>query len=150
MVLDCIGRAGLYWGLSPQLRRALEHLDGTHWTDVAVGRHALEGDALVAIVSDYETQSADRVPWEAHRRCIDVQYVHRGVERIGYAPLESLSVNGYDASRDLVTATGSGSFATLSAGSFAILWPDDAHRPGVWVDGPVRVRKIVLKVAVSP
>lgn len=149
MVLDHVAYAGLYAGLSPDLRRALDHLASTNWSDVPIGRHAIDGDALVAIVSDYETQSADRVPWEAHRRYIDVQYIHRGVERIGHAPLESLVVGTYDAERDLVTATGSGTFVTLTPGTFAILWPHDAHRPGVWVDGPAQVRKIVLKVATA-
>lgn len=149
MVVDRIAHAGLYTGLSPRLGRALEHLASTDWTDVPVGRHLVDGEALVAIVSDYQTQSADRVPWEAHRQYIDVQYVHRGIERLGHAPLETLSVESYDADRDLVTATGAGTFLTLTAGAFAILWPHDAHRPGVWVDGPTLVRKIVLKVAVA-
>lgn len=147
MVLDHLAHVGRYVGLSPELRRALDHLASTNWTSVPIGRHALDGDAMLAIVSEYETQSADRVPWEAHRRYVDVQYVHRGVERVGYAPLESLHVGDYDVERDLVTATGSGTFVTLGAGAFAILWPHDAHRPGVWVDGPAYVHKIVLKVA---
>lgn len=149
MVLDRIAQSSLYSGLSPRLCRALEHLASTDWTHVPVGRHSLDGELLVAIVSDYHTQSADRVPWEAHRRYIDVHYVHRGIERLGHAPLETLSVESYDADRDLVTAIGAGTFLTLTAGAFAILWPHDAHRPGVWVDGPALVRKIVLKVAVA-
>lgn len=150
MVLDRIDRADTYRRLSPLLDAALAHLTRTDWGASAPGRHAVDGARLVAIVSDYDTQPADRVPWEAHRRYIDVQYVHSGVERIGHAPLSALLAGPYDDQKDVLPATGPGGFVTLTAGTFAILWPHDAHRPGVAVDGPVRVRKVVLKVAVEP
>jgi len=137
MVLDRLARASQYAGLSPILARALRHLTATDWNVHPFGRHALEGEDLMAIVSEYDTQGADRVPWEAHRRYIDVQYVHTGIERIGYAPLSTLETGVYDEQRDLVSATGEGSWLTLPAGSFAILWPDEAHRPGVALHGPV-------------
>ncbi|MCX7706947.1 MAG: YhcH/YjgK/YiaL family protein [Anaerolineae bacterium] len=36
----------------------------------------------------------------------------------------------------------------LSAGSFMLLWPDEAHMPGLAVDDPVPIRKVVVKIAV--
>jgi YhcH/YjgK/YiaL family protein len=114
------------------------------------GRHDVDGSRLFAIVSDYATRPADDVPWEAHRRYIDVQYVHSGVERIGHAPLSRLAAGTYDGERDLLPAAGPGEFVTLEAGSFAILFPQDAHRPGIAVGAPQPVRKVVLKVAVDP
>lgn len=150
MVLDRIDRADTYHHLSPLLAAALTHLARTDWGSCAPGRHAIDGTRLVAIVSDYETRPADAVPWEAHRRHIDVQYVHSGLERIGHAPLSTLQAGPYDDERDLLPASGPGGFVTLTAGMFAILWPHDAHRPGIAVEAPARVRKIVLKVAVEP
>ena len=146
MVLDRLERASRYVDLSPLLARALRHLRVTDWSTHPLGRSSLEGEDVVAIVSEYDTRPLDAVPWEAHRRYIDVQYVHFGVERIGYAPLSTLAVGAYDEERDLVRATGEGGGITLQAGSFAILWPDEAHRPGGALDAPVRVKKIVLKV----
>jgi len=149
MVLDRLGHASTYAALSPGLTRALRHLATTDWGAMAEGRHPIEDDRLFAIVSDYDTREAGAVPWEAHRRYIDVQYVHAGIELIGYAPLAALTRGDYDADRDLVVAEGTGGFVALEAGSFAILWPQDAHRPGIAVGAPRRVRKIVLKVAVD-
>lgn len=150
MVLDRLARAPLYGGLSPILQRALTCLASTDWEGAATGRLDFEGDDLFALVSDYDTRPSADVPWEAHRRYIDVQYVHRGIEQVGYAASDTLQLGPYDAGRDLVTATGDGAFFTLPAGSFAILWPDDVHRPGIAIERPQAVRKVVLKVAVHP
>lgn len=146
MVLDRLDWASVYFPLSPGLRRALEHLQATDWSATGTGRHDIDGDALFAIVSDYQTRSSADVAWEAHRRYIDVQFVHSGVERIGHAPLAALTVTGYDEARDLVTARGDGGYVTVAAGMFAILWPQDAHRPGVTGRRRSVVRKVVLKV----
>ncbi len=149
MVLDCLADASTYVGLSPRLQRALRYLIATDWSARAPGRHDVEGEEIFALLSDYETRPSDAVPWEAHRRYIDVQYVHAGIERIGHAHLSTLQVGEYDEVGDLVSATGQGSFVTLAAGTFAIFWPHDAHRPGVMVHTSAQVRKVVLKVAVD-
>lgn len=149
MILDRLSHASTYGGLAPRIQRALQHLATTDWSAVGPGRYELEASNLVAIVSDYETQPEPQVPWEAHRQYIDVQYVHTGVERIGYAHLSSLDVGTYDEARDLLPATGTGGFVRLPAGSFAILWPHDAHRPGIADGASERVRKVVVKVAVD-
>jgi biofilm protein TabA len=149
MILDRLSSASTYSRLGPALGRALHHLAATDWSACAEGRHEVDGDRVFALVSDYDTRFEDAVPWEAHRRYIDVQYVHRGAERIGHAHLSQLECGAYDAERDLLSASGQGAFVTLSAGMFAILWPHDAHRPGVAVGAPASVRKVVLKVGVS-
>ena len=148
MILDRLSHASTYEGLAPLLRRALQSLSSTDWGAVPAGRYDIDGSRLFALVSDYETQAESEVPWEAHRRYIDVQHVHSGVERIGYAHLSTLAAGAYDDARDMLTATGHGGFVVLPAGTFAILWPHDARRPGIAVDVPVPVRKVVLKVAV--
>lgn len=150
MVLDHISHAEQYGGLSAILGRALGYLSATDWGLRAAGRHDFEGDEIFALVTDYQTRADAEVPWEAHRRYVDVQYVHRGIERIGHAHLDTLVAGPYDETRDLVTAEGRGSFVTLAAGAFAILWPHDAHRPGIALERPAAVRKVVLKVAARP
>ena len=87
MVLDQLAHARLYGGLSPILQRTLDYLVTTDWEGSATGRIEFEGDDVFALVSDYDTRPSESVPWEAHRRYIDVQYVHRGTERIGHAPI---------------------------------------------------------------
>jgi YhcH/YjgK/YiaL family protein len=41
-----------------------------------------------------------------------------------------------------------GDFITLGDDRFVVLWPGDAHMPGIAVDAPAEVRKVVVKIAI--
>ncbi len=53
----------------------------------------------------------------------------------------------YDADRDLRRLYGAGDFLTFGAGQFMLLWPGDAHMPGIDAGVPGPVRKVVVKIA---
>ena len=149
MIADKLERAALYSGLAPRIRTALEWLQATDLNALPVGRVDLDGDNLFALVQEYDTKPRDDGVWEAHRKYIDVQYVVRGRERMGYIPVEVITVTKeYDAEKDYLNGTGNGSFIYAPMGMVFVLWPGDAHMPGMQVDGPEPVRKIVMKVAV--
>ena len=40
-----------------------------------------------------------------------------------------------------------GDHFVVHAGQFAVFAPQDAHRPGLAVDGPAPIKKVVVKVA---
>ena len=150
MIADRLDRAAQYAGLPKRIRTALEWLRATDLAALPVGRIDLEGEKLFALVQEYDTKPMSEGLWEAHRSYIDVQYVVRGVERMGYTPVETITVTKpYDADKDYLNGTGPGAFIEAPAGMVFVLWPGDAHMPGMRVDGPVPVRKIVLKVAVA-
>ena len=72
-----------------------------------------------------------------------------GVELIGWAPVASLRADPYDAGRDIAFLDGQGSFVRMPAGQAMLLWPEDAHMPGVAAGEPAPVRKVVVKIAVD-
>lgn len=88
--------------------------------------------------------------WEAHRKYIDVQFVAAGVEEMGYANVDTLTVKKpYDETADYALFDGAGTFVKVPTGSFTIFFPQDGHIPGSAIDGqPAAVRKVVVKVAV--
>ncbi|NTV77854.1 MAG: DUF386 domain-containing protein, partial [Clostridiales bacterium] len=47
--------------------------------------------------------------------------------------------------RDFQAMTGSGSTLNLTAGTFAVFFPQDAHMPGLTVEAPTKVKKVVVK-----
>ena len=59
-----------------------------------------------------------------------------GIERIGVAPARYLTETDYQADRDITWLEGGGDFLTFAAGQFMILWPGDAHMPGIAVNHP--------------
>jgi YhcH/YjgK/YiaL family protein len=150
MVFDRLTRSSAYFNLSAGIRAALQFLQHADLEALPLGRHSVDGDEVFALVSEYETQAPEQRFWEAHRRHIDVQYVHAGVEQIAVGDLEDFETEPYDAERDLLIAKGSaGHTVTLSAGSFVILFPHDVHMPGLVAPAPGHVRKIVVKVRIG-
>ncbi|HEY7789287.1 MAG TPA: YhcH/YjgK/YiaL family protein [Vicinamibacterales bacterium] len=149
MVFDRLIQAPRYYGLSVLIARGLTYLRETDLDALDEGRHEIDGAALYVTVIDGQSAPNAQGFWEAHRRYIDIQYLQRGEDRMGYSPLSRLEAGEYDESRDLVRASGQGTFLDMSAGDFAIFWPEDAHMPGIAPDRPAPVRRIVVKVAVG-
>jgi YhcH/YjgK/YiaL family protein len=147
MVCDHITYASEYFNLSQGIRHALEYLQTADLGALNTGRHDLDGDRVFALVSDYDTRVPGETFWEAHRRHVDVQYVHAGSERIGYGDLATFETESYDEVRDLVVARGhSARYVEVGSGEFVILLPHDVHMPGLTPRAVQRVRKIVVKV----
>jgi len=148
MIIDHIRNKNTYHGLGAGITVALEYLAGTDFSKVEIGRHDLS-DGLYAMVQTYETKSREEKQWEAHRKYIDVQFVASGAELIGYSDITELQpTTEYDTQGDCILLDGEGDFLRLSSGTFSILYPQDAHMPGVMAGVRGNVRKVVVKVPV--
>jgi biofilm protein TabA len=150
MILDHLSRAGLYASLSPGIAAALEYLRGTDFTTVADGKYPVGNSGVMAIVSRYRTKLPAAAVWESHRRNIDVQYVADGTERFGYVPLDQAPTvrTPYADEKDVIFYEPASDTVTLSAGQFAIFFPQDIHAPSLAEGEPGDVLKVVLKVPV--
>jgi biofilm protein TabA len=148
VVTDHLDRADRYRTLAPRIAQALDHVRATNFRDMPDGKYAIDGDRLFALVQRYTTKPVDAGRWEAHRKYIDLQCVFDGVEQIGYAPLDTLTAEPYDAERDLTWLDGRGEFVTVASNRFMLLWPEDAHMPGIAAGPTAPVLKVVVKIAV--
>lgn len=151
MIVDRLERVARMT-LSPRIAKALAALRSGELDGKAPGRYELEGDRVFALVQEYTTRPRSEGKLEAHRKYIDVQYVTKGAEAMGYAPIEGLAVtDAYDDAKDVALFAGIGDSVTVRAGMVTIFFPDDAHAPGLGVtpQGGEPVRKIVVKVAVA-
>ncbi len=148
MIIDLLVNAPQYEGLSPRIRQAFDFLQQTDLAALALGIHEIDGRALYASVQTFSTHPLAEGGWEAHRRYLDLHYVIEGAERIGYAPAGSLSPGAYDAENDFMLLSGeAGALVPVSSGAFMLLWPNEAHMPGLAVDEPAMLRKVVVKIA---
>ncbi|MBU0573553.1 MAG: YhcH/YjgK/YiaL family protein [Candidatus Margulisbacteria bacterium] len=148
MIIDELKNAALYKKMSPGIADALDYLCNTDFSQIAKGRHEIDGSRMYALVNEYESLPREKGVWEAHRQYIDVQYIYEGVEQIGYAPLDSLKITqAYSAEKDCLLLEGQGDLLTMREGYFAVFFPRDAHMPGLALKGPAPVKKIVVKVA---
>ena len=150
MIADTLNNSRLYRGLSPRIALAFDFLHGTDSRGATSGTFEIEGRQVYAMVQEYASLDRTQGTWEAHRRYIDLQYVVAGRERIGYANVSRLTPGLYDPEKDFLPLSGEGDFLTLGPGDFMLLFPEDGHMPRIAVAGPETVRKVVVKIAVSP
>jgi len=114
------------------------------------GKYLLAGDSVYVAVTEGPLKEFDQTKWEGHRKYIDVQYVARGKEKIGVAPVASATVvNPYNAEKDVANFTAGGKFYIAEPSHFFIFFPQDAHRPSIKVDDGTE-KKIVVKVMAAP
>lgn len=114
--------------------------------ELPCGRHELF-DGMYVTISQYQTKETG--PFEAHRKYIDVQYLISGTECIEVADVQTLQVTQeYNAEKDCVLGSAEGKAYVLTQGQFMVLFPEEAHRPGMKSGDITEVKKAVIKVPV--
>lgn len=140
---------------SPTIRKALEILRTTDVTDMHHGKYPLDGDNLILQINEITTGPKNTKRPEVHRDYIDVQYMVRGHELIGFYPdcgdgsvqedqLAENDVLFYQERENIHEI-----MLPMTDGCYAIFFPEDVHRPGCMMNGPEEVKKIILKVRVD-
>jgi len=149
MIMDHLKNASLYYGINEKFAAAFNYLGNADLSDINQGKYEIDGSNMYALAHRYMTKPREDGFWEAHRRYIDIQYVLKGVELIGYANLDNLKAGEYDEAKDFLPLQGDGDFIIMRAGTFVIFMPQDAHMPCLTVTTPQTVEKIVLKVCIT-
>lgn len=136
-----------YKGINPYLDRVLDLVsDPEFLKSLPTGEKiVVDGENIFINVNEYETRELKDAIFEYHRKYIDVQLLLEGEEEIGIASPEALEV--FDQNGDFWGCKGTpDQRVILFPGSFAVLFPEDAHRCGVEVHGITHVKKVVFKV----
>ncbi len=132
-------------------RVAFEYLSALRPDSEECGMTPLLGDQVMARVMSYPTAPADEKVLEAHDRYVDIQMSLVGSEGIGWYPREGLAVSTpYDPETDAVffeCPENAVVQVNNVPGLFAVLFPQDAHMPGLHAaDGAGTVKKVVVKI----
>jgi biofilm protein TabA len=149
MIADRLANGYRYTALGSRIARAFDVLARTDLAAAAEGRLEIDGANLYAMVQRYTTKLPKDGVWEAHRVYADLQYLVSGEERFGVGPAERFTPGAYDAEKDFERLTGDGDFLRLRAGQFLLLWPDEPHMPGMAIDAPSPVKKVVVKIKID-
>lgn len=158
MIYDLLTEWRLYRDLGSGVQEAFEYLSGADLLKMADGRHDIDGERIFLLLSSYSTEPESRRQFESHRRYLDVQILLQGAETLYWAPVTELAAPGeYSEEKDVLfyqgpAAGGSPAALPLRPGRFALLFPQDGHKPGCLAGqpggGPQRVRKAVLKIRI--
>jgi len=152
MIFDRIENSGCYEKLLPGLDKAFAFLRSID-EGLKSGRHEIDGDHVFAMVDRYQTKPIEEALYDAHRKYLDVQCVLSGSELLLWAPLDSMQelVRPYEDAKDVMKWRAVQDYCTelrMTPSAFAILFPQDAHSPGVQWEKQQQVTKVVVKVAV--
>ncbi len=150
MIIDVLENANLYHEVNNRFNKAFNFLRNIDLSRLNPGKYEIEGTSIYAIVDNYFTRPKEEGLWEAHRRYIDIQFVVKNKEQIGYANLGQMqNYTEYDEEKDILFFKGTGSYFIIPAGTFVILTPQDVHMPGVAIEKPEAIKKIVLKILID-
>ena len=148
MIVDKIQNSLLYENLHPGFTKAFDFIRKTDFSKLVDGKYEIDGGDVFALVQEYNTKDREVAKLEGHRKYIDIQYIHSGVELIGVVSLNEQTVISEDPENDFAFYEGDGSFMKLESEMFAVFFPQDLHMPGIKIANANQVKKIVIKVRV--
>lgn len=151
MIYDKLDNIETYKSLSEDIYEGLEFLRQAS-PDIANGVYQLN-PRVKAIVTEYETKTANENGFEAHKRYLDIQCTLKGIEKVCCHPIEKLEeTTPYSEENDaaLYAANVQSQEMVIGEGYFAIFYPQDGHMPQLCVEEPMQVKKVVVKIQYIP
>ena len=140
-----------YRGIHPNLDLALEHITPEFLASLRDNQRVeLKGDLVYCTRFTYETIPQEESFFEAHRRYLDIHIMVEGEERVDMNRPEDLKLTDAQEGNDFYAYQGESWHSTvLKPGEFLVVFPGDAHRIKVQVDGLKTVSKAVFKVCLD-
>ena len=149
MIVDKISNIETYKNINVDIFKALEYLKNTDFTSMHAGRHEICGDKIFSLVNIYDTNLQEDSYMESHKKYIDIQYMDKGEELMGYLPLTNeIPTTEYNKEGDYMFFKEKCSTVKIEEKMFAIFFPQDIHMPGIMINESKPVRRIVVKVLI--
>jgi len=148
MIVDNLRNYSLYLEVNKGFQGAFKFIEEFNKSELPVGRYEIDGNNVYALVQSYETKPVTEKKWETHKEYIDLQYVVRGKENIGWINKNGLTpCTSYSVEKDCTLYEElEGTSVKLGNSDFMILFPEDAHKPGcIWEEKQI-ITKIVIKI----
>lgn len=147
MVIDTIENCAHYFGMHPDFERVFRWLRAADADALTERRYVIEEGRLWVSVQRYVSKPREECAAEGHEKFIDIQYVVRGREAVGYEPRAgSRALSDYDAEHDIQFFEDHCDLITIPTGSFYIAAPDDLHLTKCACVEPEEIIKLVAKV----
>lgn len=147
MIFGNIKYSSSYEFLPEKILKCFRFLKENDLEKLSLGSYEIDGKEIFANLIEFTTEKNSTKKFEAHKEFIDIHYIVRGRERIEVAFVDELEIESYKP--DIMSLSGSSiGYEDLYSGSFMICYPEDAHRPGLAVNGEERVKKLTFKIKI--
>ena len=138
-----------YLGIHPNLDLALERINPEFLGSLGEERVDIIPGEVWCTKFSYETIRDEESFFEAHEKFLDIHLMMDGSERVEVAPPDTLEQFQSVPENDFYAYRGEGHYKmVLSPGDFLVVFPADAHKIKMQVDGPCPVTKAVFKIKV--
>ena len=135
---------GRYAAIIPGLEEAVEA--AAKITDWSAGNVALSGGNKI-LVQELDTKSPEGKLCEAHKDYLDIQYIVEGEEVVGWAPIDTVTeTEPFNEEKDAGKYEGEHTPIQIKQGYCYVVFPEDAHAPGLYTDEPGELTKVVVKL----
>ena len=152
MVVANIKDAKRYYSLNENFKVVFDFLETLTPDNLPEG---ISGDGYKVNLSGKYADARDltvkdaEIPFEAHRKYIDIHYCIDGSEGIGYNDVTRLTpTTEYFENDDYQLFKGDSFKVILRKGDFCIVFPEDAHIPLLAADEEGKVLKAVAKIKI--
>ena len=138
-----------YLGIHPNLDLALERITPEFLSSLGEERVDIIPGEVWCTKFSYETIRDEESFFEAHEKFLDIHLMMDGSERVEVAPPDTLEQFQSVPENDFYAYRGEGHYKmVLSPGDFLVVFPADAHKIKMQVNGPCPVTKAVFKIKV--
>lgn len=146
MIVDNIKNASDYFCLGDDFKRALEFMKDNMET---ISESLVIDENIKINYASYNTKSKEDCFFEAHKKYADIHLILKGGERIGYGLTEEMKEFDANVENDCIFLNGTGTDIPMEAGSFMILFPQDAHMVGMADGKHDNCTKLVAKIKID-
>ncbi|MCL2058220.1 MAG: YhcH/YjgK/YiaL family protein [Oscillospiraceae bacterium] len=147
MIVDKLENIGRYKNIIPNCE-GLASFFSKGLTGLPSERTKIEGSPYVYSPFKYTTKLPETARWETHHTHMDIHVVIKGAEILDWIPAKHVTQSvEYVAERDVefFSDTVKGSQVLVEEGYFALVMPEDAHKPAIANGEPAEGVKCVFK-----
>jgi len=136
-----------YEGNKEMWNKVFKFLGDSKLATMAPGKYPVDGENAYATITLGAPKKPEDAKWESHRKYIDLQYVIMGKVQLGVCPLAKATVTEpYNEKKDAANYTADGKYYDATPKNFFLFFPEDVHRPDIYVKGYDTLKKLVIKV----
>jgi YhcH/YjgK/YiaL family protein len=129
--------------------KAFHYLKTADLHSLEVGRHEIDGDNVFALRADYMSKEKHEVPFEIHKKYVDLQYLISGIEIMSITSEINKAeiIMPYDETIDKeFLAIDESPHYVATPEKFFLFFPSDLHRTDIKLFENSPVKKIVVKI----
>lgn len=148
MILASLSDSSTIEAAHPRFKAAFDFIRTSDLLAMPLGKVAIDGENIFAIISHVEAKTAEEAILETHKKYIDIQIPLSTYERYGWKCTQELKniAKPYNEQDDYALfADRPSTIVKAELGEFVIFFPSDAHAPCI---GEGTIKKIVIKIAV--